>query len=190
MRVFLFLAVFTASLFSCALCGGAASLVSVSTNTVLSGSTIQKLEVSWKFDEQLSKLIIALYDRNKNQKFDTNEIAEMFDVLSKSEKPKFMLVVGVNNVNRPDFRVENFNANIKSGRVIYNFSVMLGYPLGNKNKFFYYFVDTAGSLAFVHSMDTVNITNSIGYKTNKSIGFRVVQDTMSVINLATIDINK
>ncbi len=190
MRIFLLATLFAISLFSCALCGGSASLVSVSSNTVISDSTIQKIEISWKFDEQLSKLIISLYDKNKNQKFDTNEIADMFAILSRSENPKFMLMIGTNNISKPDFRVEKFNAYIKDKRVVYTFDVILNYPLKNKNKFFYYFVDSAGSLAFANSLDSVKTTGGNNYRISKDIGFRVIQDTMSVINLVTIEINK
>ncbi len=190
MRIFLLATLFAISLFSCALCGGSASLVSVSSNTVMTDSTIQKIEISWKFDEQLSKLIIALYDKNKNQKFDVNEINDMFTVLSKSENPKFMLIVGMNNVSNQNFKVEKFNAYIKDKRVVYTFDVILGYPLKNKNKFFYYFTDTAGSLVFVNSPDTIKTTGGNNYAISKDIGFRVAQDTMSVINIVNISINK
>ena len=57
-------------MFSCALCGSKASFVDASTNTVIEGSTLKKIEVLWKFDETVSNTIVVGFDKNKNGKVD------------------------------------------------------------------------------------------------------------------------
>jgi ABC-type uncharacterized transport system substrate-binding protein len=189
-RIIFILAVFSVFLSACALCGGGASLVNVSTNTVIQNSKLQKIEVVWKFDETISGLIIDKYDKNKNKKFDANEVQEIFTILSKNEKPNFMTVVSVDSSDKQSYKIDKFNAYIQNKCVFFTFDIVLDCPLGAKNKLFYYFLDSTGFLVFVHTPENIKIQNNSGYKIGKNIGFKVIQNTMSVANIVSLEIKK
>lgn len=191
MRALLLLLILLNFLHSCALCGGGkASFVNVETNTVIANSKLQKIEALWKFDEMTSASIISLYDKNKNRRFENDELHAMFTILSKAEKPSFMTVVNLDSYDKQIHKINSFNAYIKDKFVFYTFDITLDYPLKDKNTLVYYFLDSTGYLAFFHIPENIKIQNSGGYKVKKDFAFKVLPNIMTVVNTVSIEIKK
>jgi hypothetical protein len=101
-----------------------------------------------------------------------------------------MTVVGTNLSDRQSYKIDKFNAYIQNKCIFFTFDVVLGYPLKTQNKLFYYFLDSTGFLVFVHSPENIKIANNSGYKVEKNISFKVIQNTMSVANVVSLEIKK
>ncbi|WP_333803638.1 DUF1007 family protein [Sulfurospirillum sp.] len=176
---------------ACALCGGSlASLINVSTHTLFTNNAIQKIEVVWKFDETLSAQLISLYDTNKNARFEEEETHAMFDILEKAEKPHFMSIITLNDIPMQAFTVKNFTAEINNKMVQYAFDIELNAPIKDASKLVYYFFDSTRSLAFFHTPENITFDNKTDFTISKSFGFKILQNTMSVVNTISYEIKK
>jgi ABC-type uncharacterized transport system substrate-binding protein len=156
----------------------------------LTSDKLEKISVTWAFDEKISPQILIAYDRNKNGKFDQPEINEMYSVLSKLENSHFMTAVVIDNSSKNIYKIENFNAIYKDKTVIYTFDLILNYPLKMKNKVEIFFADFSGALAFLYDTENSNIKSPPSLKLKKTFGFKVLQDKMAVVNAMSIDIQK
>jgi len=182
-KLALYLIVLVSSTYACALCGSnKTSFINVSTHTIFAHNSIEKIEVVWKFDEFFSAQLITLYDKNSDAHFDEQETHAMFQLLRDVEKPAFMSVISINNAEIKAFEVSKFQATINDKIVSFTFDIALNCPIDHSAKLLFYFFDSSRSLAFLHVADSITYTNTTPYTVLKNFGFKVIQNTMSVVN--------
>jgi len=138
---------------ACALCGSnKVSLINASTHTVFTNNTVEKIEVTWKFDETFSSQLALLYDKNKDSQFDNEKTDAIFHILSNVEKPPFMSVIYINGTEIKAFKIEHFKASMVENIVYFSFDIVLNYPLDSPMQLlFYFFVPNAIAGIFSHS---------------------------------------
>lgn len=191
LRLALYLILLVSSTYACALCGtNKASFINVSTNTVFANNAIEKIEVVWKFDEFFSTQLVTLYDKNKDGLFDEQETQAMFQLLHDAEKPSFMSVIDLNNTEIKTFNVSKFKAIINDKIVSFAFDIELNYPIKNSAKLLFYFFDSSRSLAFLHVAENITYTNTTHFNILKNFGFKVIQNTMSVVNTISYEVKE
>lgn len=190
-KLALYLILLVSSTYACALCGtNKASFINVSTNTVFANNAIERIEVVWKFDEFFSTQLITLYDQNKDAIFDEKETQSMFQLLSDVEKPPFMSVIQINSTDIQTFKVSHFQATIKDKIVSFSFDIELNYPIKDSAKLLFYFFDSSRSLAFLHVAENITYTNTTHFNILKNFGFKVIQNTMSVVNTISYEVKE
>lgn len=177
------------SLHACALCGSnKVSLITASTNTVFTNNTVEKIEVTWKFDETFSAQLTSLYDKNRDAQFDTEETGAIFHILSNVEKPPFMSVIYINGTEIKAFKIEHFKASLAENIVYFSFDIVLNHPMNSSMQLFFYFFDPTQSLAFFHTANETHFSNTTPFTLHKKAGFKVLPNTMSIVNAITYEV--
>jgi len=185
----LYFIVGVSSLHACALCGSnKVSLITASTHTIFTNNAVEKIEVTWKFDETFSAQLASLYDKNKDSQFDTEETNAIFHILSSVEKPPFMSVVYINGTEIKAFKIEYFKASMAENIVYFSFDIVLNYPINSSMQLFFYFFDPTQSLAFFHTADETRFSNTTPFTLHKKAGFKVLPNTMSIVNAITYEV--
>ena len=191
LKVALYLILLVSSTYACALCGtNKASFINVSTHTVFANNAIEKIEVVWKFDEFFSTQLVTLYDKNKDGLFDEQETQAMFQLLRDVEKPSFMSVIHINDADIKTFKVSHFKANINDKIVSFSFDIELNYPIKDSAKLMLYFFDSTQSLAFLHTAENITFENTTHFNILKNFGFKVIPNTMSVVNTISYEVKE
>jgi len=191
LRLAFYLILLVSSTYACALCGtNKASFINVSTHTVFANNVIEKIEVVWKFDEFFSTQLVTLYDKNKDGLFDEQETQAMFQLLRDVEKPSFMSVIHINDADIKTFKVSHFQANINDKIVSFSFDIELNYPIKDSAKLILYFFDSTQSLAFLHTAENITFENTTHFNILKNFGFKVIPNTMSVVNTISYEVKE
>jgi ABC-type uncharacterized transport system substrate-binding protein len=188
-KIIFFVLLLTNILFGCAMCGNA-SFVYTNIDLLITQESIEKLSITWMFDDVVSTQLINGYDKNKNHKFDQSELNDMQSVISKQE-PSFLTSISIDGKRKKIRSLENFKAYIKDKSVYYSFEVTLGELIRDKKSVIeLYFVDQSHTLAFLYQDKGVNINNPNHYKVKQDFGFKVIQNMMAVVNALTIEVQK
>ncbi|WP_263834108.1 DUF1007 family protein [Sulfurospirillum oryzae] len=190
-KLALYFILLISSAHACALCGSnKISFINASTNTIFSNNTIEKIEVVWKFEEAFSSQLISLYDQNRDTLFDPQETQTMFQLLSDVEKPPFMSMIQIDGIEIKTFKVSHFQATIKDKIVYFSFDIELNYPMNDSTKLLFYFFDSTRSLAFFHTAENIKYANTTRFDIHNTFGFKVLQNTMSVVNTISYEVQK
>ena len=84
------------------------------------------LRVTWTFDELYSELVRETVDRNKNGKFDTDEIIDVARKSIPTMKPRgFYTYLTVGGKTTQPNSIDDFDAKLEDGKVSYLFSIGL-----------------------------------------------------------------
>lgn len=180
----------TYSALSCELCGGVSSFANSKITVYIIDDKLEKISVNWTFDSSFSKSLIQAFDKNKNKKFEESEVKEMYLILEKFQKPKFMTSISIDSKELKELNIQNFSARNTNGIVSINFDVIMQYILKDSNVLEIYFLDKQGSLVFLQKLENAKIENLSNFKTKKTNSFKVIRETMSVANILIIEIKK
>jgi len=187
-KIIIFILLLSNILLGCAMCGNA-SFVYTTSDFSITKDSIQKISITWMFDETVSMQLINGYDKNKNHKFDTDEIKDMLYVIAE-QKPSFLTSVSIDGKDKKIQSLQNFKAYIKNKNVYYSFDIVLDSPLKEKSTIELFFVDPSHTLAFIYQDKGVKIENPNNHKVKQEFGFKVLQDMMAVVNELKVEIKK
>ena len=117
------------------------------------------IQVSWEFDEMSSIVLIEDFDKNRDGKFDINEIIKVekdaFEVL---KDINFYAYMTVNKSKHTIKSYKNFNVSIKNYKVIYEFTILEKKVTEEKIKdFTLFFADSDNYTAFFLKKENIRI---------------------------------
>ncbi|NOR45550.1 MAG: DUF1007 family protein [Candidatus Delongbacteria bacterium] len=117
------------------------------------------IQISWEFDEMSSLMLIEDFDKNRDGKFDINEVIKVeqdaFEVLKEID---FYAYMAINNTKYPIKSYKNFNVSIKNYKVIYQFTILEKKVTEEKiNDFTIYFADSDNYTAFFLKKENIRV---------------------------------
>lgn len=90
----------------------------------------QGVQNNWKFDEYFSMDIIDLIDLNKNGNIEENEKEYAYDnTFIKLKEFDYYNHISLNGKKITDYKIEDFDAKIENGIIIYDFKLVLNNPI-------------------------------------------------------------
>lgn len=97
---------------------------------VFNDNKITGIEVNWLFDELYSQTIISDIDKNKNKKFDPDEVKTIQNgYFTNLKNFNYFASIKIGKENLNITSVKNFNASIKKGVVNYSFLIPFDKPV-------------------------------------------------------------
>ncbi len=91
---------------------------------------ITSITERWEFDEPFNSSVITDYDKNKNGKFDNEEITSIRDnAFIDLKNYDFYTHIFINDKQLKGFEFKDFKAKIKNGYVVYIFTIPFSKPL-------------------------------------------------------------
>jgi len=97
-------------------------------------SLVTALHVVWTFDEVVSDVMIADYDKNKNGRLDPPEIEEMRKKAFEPMKPySYFTMIYLDNKKIENLKPEHFTPRIEKNILIYDFVLRLPQPVDPVN---------------------------------------------------------
>lgn len=139
---------------------------------------------NWRFDEYFSVDVIDAIDLNKNGIIEDDEKEYAFnETFAHLKEYNHYNHLSINKKKITDYRIENFDAKIENGILIYNFEIVLNNPINvSKNNLIFlsiyddtYFMDIKlGENKNIHFTSTDNLTYKIIEDKNNAIWYGMV----------------
>lgn len=142
------------------------------TNIVFEKGKLKGIWVNWYFDEFFSAMVIRQNDKNKNKKFEKNEVKivkkRAFDNLKNF---KYFTYLNINRKLKTPKWINTFNAKIRQNRLIYSFFVPLNVKIkSSKQKLRIKYQDPTIYVAFSPHKNPIRVkkTTKVKVQTKKT----------------------
>jgi ABC-type uncharacterized transport system substrate-binding protein len=100
------------------------------TSFVFDGVRLKAVRLTWAFDEFFGTAIIRRFDENRNGRFEPEELAKLEPgAFANLKEYKYFTHILLDGKELAEVRVEDFQASVRNGQLIYDFTVPLPAPV-------------------------------------------------------------
>jgi ABC-type nickel/cobalt efflux system permease component RcnA/ABC-type uncharacterized transport system substrate-binding protein len=125
----------------------------------ISKNTLNSVDVEWTLDPMFSQMVLGDYDTNRNGRFDSKEVYEVYQSILAMKEVGFFIRPHLNKKPIRLNELKNFTVTYTKGLVIYRFRIPLGAPLVKPVKLqFRYDADAAYNNAIVFHLNEKNVS--------------------------------
>lgn len=193
MKILLLLTLFFSNLLSCALCAQYTPSAHVDIKLDINVTTIQKVEISWKFSPEFVENIMPKYDKNGNLTFDSAELKEVekafvdyiqpIDFLTEIKYYKKDTNSTFEQIPKMKFQPTSYQTYLKLGELCFDYNLTLGYPLHKEYILYFSIFDDEDYMNF--------IINPLGISFDTPKGYKVIENAnMYMVFFDIVDTNK